>query len=79
MLAAILGLFKALKTEATKQQIRYQTVTRTPPLAQGQDWQDYDIMGWTKDDIIVDIINQYERHRHFLHMVHDNEPIPDDK
>ncbi|MDD3758551.1 MAG: choline BCCT transporter BetT [Advenella sp.] len=187
LLAAIFGLFKALKTEATKRQIRYQTVARTPPLAQGQDWQqrlrnlvtlpeqnqvvrfmnltvapamkaigaelqdlgfeaevmqksspdsdakgwaltvahhgeyqdfsyqvypvaenrptlnpvdterpdkeiyyraevhlteggqDYDIMGWTKDDIIVDIINQYERHRHFLHMVHDNEPIPDDK
>ncbi|MFA5702010.1 MAG: choline BCCT transporter BetT [Advenella sp.] len=187
LLAAILGLFKALKTEATKRQIRYQTVARTQPLAQGQDWQqrlrnlvtlpeqnqvvrfmnltvapamkaisaelqdlgfeaqvtqksspdsdakgwtltvahhgeyqdfiyqvypvaenrptltpldperpdkeiyyraevylaeggqDYDIMGWTKDDIIVDIINQYERHRHFLHMVHDNDPIPDIK
>lgn len=187
LLAAILGLFKALKTEATKRQIRYQTVARTQPLAQGQDWQqrlrnlvtlpeqnqvvrfmnltvapamkaisaelqdlgfeaqvtqksspdsdakgwtltvahhgeyqdflyqvypvaenrptltpvdperpdkeiyyraevylaeggqDYDIMGWTKDDIIVDIINQYEHHRHFLHMVHDNDPIPDTK
>lgn len=187
LLTAIFGLFKALKTEATKRQIRYQTVARTPPLAQGQDWQqrlrnlvtlpeqnqvvrfmnltvapamkaigaelqdlgfeaevmqksfpdsdakgwaltvshhgeyqdfsyqvfpvaenrpmltpvdterpdkeiyyraevhlaeggqDYDIMGWTKDDIIIDIINQYEHHRHFLHMVHDNDPIPDDK
>src|SRR5690606_16419848 len=39
LLAAIFGLFKALKTEATKRQIRYQTVARTPPLAQGQDWQ----------------------------------------
>ncbi|MBK1780706.1 BCCT family transporter [Advenella sp. WQ 585] len=39
LLAAIFGLFKALKTEATKRQIRYQTMTSTPPLAQGQDWQ----------------------------------------
>ena len=39
--------------------------------------QDYDIMGWTKEDIIADILDQYERHRHFLHMVHDNEAVPD--
>lgn len=185
LLASIFGLFTALKTEATKRQIRFQTVARTQPLAQGQDWQkrlhnlvvlpeqsqvvrfmnltvapamkaisqelqglnfdtkvtknlspeggaegwtltvehhgeyqdfsyqvypiaenrptltpvdserpdneiyyraevylneggqDYDIMGWTKEDIIADIIDQYERHRHFLHMVHDNEAVPD--
>ena len=185
LLASIFGLFKSLKTEATKRQIRYQTVARTQPLAQGQDWQkrlhnlvvlpeqsqvvrfmnltvapamkaiseelqnlsfeakvrqkispesgtegwglivthhgqyqdfsyqvypvaenrptlipvdserpdneiyyraevhlneggqDYDIMGWTKEDIIADILDQYERHRHFLHMVHDNEAVPD--
>ena len=39
LLASIFGLFKSLKTEATKRQIRYQTVARTQPLAQGQDWQ----------------------------------------
>ena len=31
--------------------------------------QDYDIMGWTNDQVIGDIIDQYEKHMHFLHMV----------
>ncbi|MGI9274930.1 MAG: BCCT family transporter [Endozoicomonas sp.] len=31
--------------------------------------QDYDIMGWAKDQVIGDIIDQYEKHMHFLHMV----------
>ncbi|KEQ16431.1 BCCT family transporter [Endozoicomonas numazuensis] len=31
--------------------------------------QDYDIMGWSKDQVIGDIIDQYEKHMHFLHMV----------
>ena len=29
--------------------------------------QDYDIMGWTKAQVIGDIIDQYEKHMHFLH------------
>ncbi len=31
--------------------------------------QDYDIMGWTREDVIGDILDQYERHRHYLHLV----------
>ena len=31
--------------------------------------QDYDIMGWTRDQVIGDIIDQYEKHMYFLHMV----------
>ncbi|USE33856.1 choline BCCT transporter BetT [Endozoicomonas sp. SCSIO W0465] len=31
--------------------------------------QGYDIMGWTSDQVISDIIDQYEKHMHFLHMV----------
>lgn len=31
--------------------------------------QDYDIMGWSKEQVISDIVNQYEKHLHFLHMV----------
>jgi choline/glycine/proline betaine transport protein len=31
--------------------------------------QDYDVMGWSRDDIIGDILDQYERHMHFLHIV----------
>lgn len=31
--------------------------------------QGYDIMGWTGDQVIGDIIDQYEKHMHFLHMV----------
>ncbi|RZS84544.1 BCCT family transporter [Pigmentiphaga kullae] len=30
--------------------------------------QDYDIMGWSRDAVIGDILDQYERHRHFLHV-----------
>lgn len=37
--------------------------------------QDYDIMGWAEDEVINDILDQYERHRHFLHMVHDTDPL----
>ncbi|GAB6061052.1 BCCT family transporter [Desulfonatronum parangueonense] len=31
--------------------------------------QDYDLMGWTKDQIITDVVDQYEKHLHFLHAV----------
>lgn len=31
--------------------------------------QAYDVMDWTKDDLIQDIIDQYERHLHFLSLV----------
>lgn len=35
----------------------------------GEGGQDYDIMGWSKEQVIGDIIDQYEKHMHFLHMV----------
>ncbi|MEK9586537.1 MAG: choline transporter, partial [Halieaceae bacterium] len=31
--------------------------------------QDYDVMGWSQEQVIVDILNQYEEHLHFLHTV----------
>ncbi|WP_149194342.1 BCCT family transporter [Luteimonas suaedae] len=31
--------------------------------------QDYDIMGWHKDELIHDVLDQYQRHMHFLHIV----------
>ncbi|MDG1579598.1 choline BCCT transporter BetT [Pseudomonas sp. GOM6] len=31
--------------------------------------QDYDLLGWSRDDVIGDIIDQYEKHRHYLHLV----------
>lgn len=31
--------------------------------------QDYDIMGWSRDEVIIDILDQYEQHMHFLHVV----------
>lgn len=31
--------------------------------------QDYDLMGWSRDDVIGDILDQYEKHMHFLHLV----------
>ena len=30
--------------------------------------QDYDIMGWDRNGVIGDILDQYERHRHFVHV-----------
>jgi len=31
--------------------------------------QDYDIMGWNADEVINDVLDQYERHMHFLQAV----------
>ncbi|NLY12297.1 MAG: choline BCCT transporter BetT [Gammaproteobacteria bacterium] len=31
--------------------------------------QDYDIMGWSRGEVIEDILDQYEQHMHFLHVV----------
>ncbi|MBY6185369.1 choline BCCT transporter BetT [Marinobacter hydrocarbonoclasticus] len=31
--------------------------------------QDYDVMGWSRDQIVGDILDQYEKHLYFLHMV----------
>ncbi|MBT1450229.1 choline BCCT transporter BetT [Glaciecola sp. XM2] len=31
--------------------------------------QDYDIMGWSSNAVIHDIIDQYHKHQHFLHLV----------
>jgi choline/glycine/proline betaine transport protein len=31
--------------------------------------QDYDVMGWTREQIIADVIDQYEKHMHFLQSV----------
>ncbi|MEM8767775.1 MAG: BCCT family transporter, partial [Pseudomonadota bacterium] len=35
----------------------------------GEGGQDYDIMGWTTEQIALDITEQYEKHRHFLHVL----------
>ncbi len=31
--------------------------------------QDYDIMGWSSHGVLNDIVDQYHKHQHFLHMV----------
>lgn len=31
--------------------------------------QNYDIMGWNRQEVIDDILDQYERHLHYLHLV----------
>ncbi len=31
--------------------------------------QDYDIMGWLRDEVIEDVLDQYEQHMHFLHVI----------
>ncbi|MFC6053347.1 choline transporter [Acinetobacter sp. Ac_877] len=36
--------------------------------------QNYDVMDWTVEDLIQDIIDQYERHLHFLSLVRTDQP-----
>ena len=36
--------------------------------------QDYDVMGWTKEQIIHDVLDQYEKHLTFLRLVNAPEP-----
>lgn len=36
--------------------------------------QNYDVMDWTVEDLIQDIIDQYERHLHFLSLVRTEQP-----
>ncbi len=31
--------------------------------------QDYDIMGWTRDQVLHDLVEHYEKHLHFLHVL----------
>ena len=31
--------------------------------------QDYDVMGWSEEQVVLDMLNQYETHLHFLHTV----------
>ncbi len=31
--------------------------------------QNYDIMGWTQEQVIHDLLEQYEKHLHFLHVL----------
>ncbi len=31
--------------------------------------QDYDIMGWLREEVIGDILDQHEQHMHFLHVI----------
>jgi choline/glycine/proline betaine transport protein len=31
--------------------------------------QDYDIMGWSQEQVVLDMLNQYETHLQFLHTV----------
>lgn len=183
LLLSVWGLFKALKLDATKQRIRYQTVMRAQPLSKDQSWQqrlrnivmmpkrenvlrfmtdvvrpalyavahelrqqdyevevhenieqdeirlevlhhgeimdfsyavwpleqirpalipdevnneeerrffraevflreggqDYDIMGWSREEVIGDVLDQYERHRQYLHIVHGSAAPEDPK
>ena len=31
--------------------------------------QDYDVMGWSQEQIVLDVLQRYEAHLHFLHSV----------
>lgn len=49
-------------TQATEAQPYYRAEVHL-----GEGGQDYDIMGWSKEGVINDIIDQYHKHMHFLH------------
>ncbi|ELM3722035.1 choline BCCT transporter BetT [Edwardsiella piscicida] len=38
--------------------------------------QDYDLMGWTQEQVLHDILDQYEKHIHFLHLIR-GERVPE--
>ena len=31
--------------------------------------QDYDLMGWSREQVLQDLLEQYQRHLHFLHVL----------
>ena len=31
--------------------------------------QDYDVLGWSRDQMAMDVLTQYEKHHHFLHLL----------
>ena len=31
--------------------------------------QDYDLMGWSREQVLHDLLEQYEKHLHFLHVL----------
>lgn len=31
--------------------------------------QDYDVMNWTREQVIADVLDQYEKHLHFLDLM----------
>lgn len=41
----------------------------------GEGGQDYDIMGWSRVSVINDVIDQYQKHMHFLHLLRE-QPTP---
>jgi len=51
-------------TEADDEQSYYRAEVHL-----GEGGQDYDIMGWSKTAVINNIIDQYHKHLHFLHLL----------
>ena len=49
-------------TQATEAQPYYRAEVHL-----GEGGQDYDIMGWSREGVINDIVAQYHKHMHFLH------------
>ncbi|MBO2007131.1 hypothetical protein J4732_16765, partial [Serratia marcescens] len=38
--------------------------------------QNYDVMGWNQEQLINDILDQYEKHLHFLHRALKSDAVP---
>ena len=57
-----------VSTEETLDSDEGQTYYRAEVhLAEGG--QDYDIMGWSKDGVINDVLDHFQKHQHFLHLL----------
>ncbi|MEQ8693179.1 MAG: BCCT family transporter [Pseudomonadales bacterium] len=63
------ALLPAAEGDATTQPAQAEAVYYRAEVQLTEGSQDYDIMGWTQDEIIHDLLEQYERHLHFLHVL----------
>lgn len=58
---------EALVSEADESKSKAEYFRAEVHLSEGS--QDYDLMGWTREQIVHDILEQYEKHLHFLHVL----------
>lgn len=66
----------AMPTYASEEESEEQAAYYRAEVSLLQGGQQYDVLGYTKEQIIADALSQYERHLHFLHLA-SSEDAPD--